>query len=87
MPDPEKTAAAICDPRADYSHRFADVVGYLLATGWKVRVKGSHFIFSRPGVRYILNLQKEKDGKCKGYQIRQVRAVLAAEGLLQNKGK
>ncbi|HRP05487.1 MAG TPA: type II toxin-antitoxin system HicA family toxin [Opitutaceae bacterium] len=76
MPDPEKTKVALLDPAKDYSHRFTEVVRYLEATGWKARVKGSHHIFIHPGVPVLLNLQPEKNGKAKGYQIRQVRQVL-----------
>lgn len=76
MPDPEKTKAALKDPGKDYSHRFADVVHFLEATGWKQRIKGSHHIFSRKGVPVLVNLQPEKSGKAKAYQIRQVRQTL-----------
>jgi len=76
MPDAQKTRAALLEASKDYSHRFDDVVHYLKATGWKMRLKGSHHIFARPGVLILLNLQPEKDGKAKGYQIRQVRRVL-----------
>ena len=76
MPDPEKTKTALFDERKDYGHRFADVLRFLEASGWKCRLKGSHHIFARPGVPILLNLQPEKDGKAKAYQIRQVRKVL-----------
>ena len=76
MPDPEKTKAALHDSARDYSHRFLDVVRFLEASGWKQRIKGSHHIFTRPGIPVLLNLQPEKSGKAKAYQIRQVRQVL-----------
>jgi hypothetical protein len=76
VPDPEKTRAALCDPARDYSHRFTDVVRFLEGTGWKRRIKGSHHIFTRPGIPILLNLQPEKGGKAKAYQIRQVRQTL-----------
>lgn len=76
IPDPEKTRAALKDPAKDYGHRLADVSKFLEATGWKHRVKGSHHIFNRPGIPVLLNLQPEKDGKAKFYQIRQIRQTL-----------
>jgi len=76
MPDPEKTRAALLDPAKDYGHRLADVVRFLEATGWRQRIKGSHHIFNRPGVPVLLNLQSERNGKAKAYQIRQVRQTL-----------
>ena len=76
MPDPAKTKAALQDPAKDYGHRLTHVITFLVATGWRHRIKGSHHIFTRPGIPVLLNLQPEKDGKAKGYQIRQVRQVL-----------
>jgi len=76
MPDPEKTKAALLDPSRDYGHRFADVIRYLEGAGWKERIKGSHHIFTRPGCPVLLNLQPERNGKAKGYQIRQIRQAL-----------
>lgn len=76
MPDPAKTRAALKDPAKDYGRRLIDVVKFLEASGWKHRIKGGHHIFTRPGIPVLLNLQPEKDGKAKFYQIRQVRQVL-----------
>jgi predicted RNA binding protein YcfA (HicA-like mRNA interferase family) len=76
MPDPAKTRVALNDPAKDYGHRLIDVVKFLEASGWKHRIKGGHHIFTRPGMPVLLNLQPEKDGKAKFYQIRQVRQVL-----------
>ncbi len=76
MPDPEKTKTALHDPAKDYGHRFADVIRCLEVSGWKQRIKGSHHIFTRRGVPVLLNLQPEKNGKAKAYQIRQVRQTL-----------
>ena len=76
MPDPTKVKAALLEAAKDYGHRFSDVVVFLEATGWKRRIKGSHHIFSRPGVPVLLNLQPEGSGKAKAYQIRQVRKTL-----------
>jgi hypothetical protein len=41
-----------------------------------MRIKGDHHIFTRPGVPILLNLQPEKSGKAKAYQINQVRQML-----------
>ena len=76
MPDPEKTKVALHDSARDYGHRFSDVVRFLESSGWKQRIKGSHHIFTRPEIPVLLNLQPEKSGKAKAYQIRQVRQVL-----------
>jgi predicted RNA binding protein YcfA (HicA-like mRNA interferase family) len=81
MAPPETTRSALLDARRDYGHRFADVVGFLRATGWAERTKGSHRIFARPGIPVLLNLQPERDGKAKAYQNRQLRQVLLRFGL------
>lgn len=76
VPDPNKTKAALLDPKRDYGHRFQDVVRFLQTTGWALRMKGSHHIFRRPEVPALLNFQPETDGKAKAYQIRQLRRAL-----------
>lgn len=76
MPDPHKTRAAPLDSDRDYGHRFADVVHFLKASGWILRVKGSHHIFKRPGLFNHINLQPEANGKAKAYLIRQLRRAL-----------
>ena len=81
MPDAQKTRAALLEASKDYGHRFDDVVHYLQTTGWKMRQKGGHRIFTRPGVPVLLNLQPEEDGKAKAYQIRQVRRTLVQHHL------
>jgi predicted RNA binding protein YcfA (HicA-like mRNA interferase family) len=50
------------------------MVQLLKRFGFRERVKGSHHIFSRDGVSEILNLQP-RSGKCKPYQVKQVRNV------------
>lgn len=48
--------------------------------GSKIRVRGSHHIFVRPGVEELVNLQRS-GSKAKPYQVRQVRAVITRHGL------
>ena len=52
----------------------------LFRLGFSERVRGSHHIFSRPGVEEILNIQPKR-GNAKPYQVRQVRTVIAKYGL------
>jgi hypothetical protein len=47
----------------------------LLYLGFLERVRGSHHIFFREGIQELINLQ-EVGGKCKLYQVKQMRAVL-----------
>ena len=81
MPNASKIRAALLDPAKDYGHRFGDVVFFLERTGWKKRISGGHHIFTRSGTPVLINLQPEKNGRGKAYQIRQVRAILVARNL------
>ncbi len=60
---------------ADANIPFSGMVQLLTRLGFRERVKGSHHIFSRDGVAEILNLQPHS-GKCKPYQVKQVRNVI-----------
>ena len=52
--------------------RFAEACQLAEAFGFRhTRTKGSHAIFSRPGVREIVSLQNA-NGKAKAYQVRQM---------------
>ena len=54
--------------------RFDDACGLLDRLGFKMRVGGSHHVFTRPGIETLIDLQP-RQGKCKPYQVRQVREV------------
>jgi hypothetical protein len=43
--------------------------------GFEERVSGSHHVFVKAGIEEIINLQ-DVEGKCKPYQVKQMRAVL-----------
>jgi len=52
----------------------------LRSLGFDERVRGSHHIFRKHGVRELVNLQRE-GSKAKVYQVRQVRGVILRYGL------
>ena len=60
---------------ADANIPFDGLCLLLKRLGFQMRVRGSHHIFSRPGVGEILNLQP-KGGGSKNYQVKQVREVI-----------
>ena len=60
---------------ADANIPFSGMVQLLKRLGFQERIKGGHHIFSRDGVDEILNLQSHS-GKCKSYQVKQVRNVI-----------
>ena len=70
----------ILQGKSDANIDFDELVGMLHWLGFEERTRGSHHIFRRPGVRELINLQR--DGrKAKAYQVRQVRQVLLRYGL------
>lgn len=66
---------------ADRAYAFDDLCTVLFGLGFTRRVHGSHHIFTRDGIRDILNLQPRRGGEAKPYQVRQVRDVVVRYGL------
>jgi predicted RNase H-like HicB family nuclease len=57
---------------SDANIRFEELCHLLQAKGFRMRVSGSHHIFTQIGVMERINLQRE-GAKAKPYQVRQVR--------------
>lgn len=77
----EKTIEKLLRGESDANIRFDELCHLLEAKGFRMRVSGSHHIFTRPGVMERLNLQRD-GAKAKPYQVRQVRKILATYKLL-----
>jgi predicted RNA binding protein YcfA (HicA-like mRNA interferase family) len=77
----EKTLEKLLRGDSDTNIRFEELCHLLHAKGFRMRVSGSHHIFTRTGVMERINLQRE-GAKAKPYQVRQVRKVLADYRLL-----
>ncbi len=66
--------------------RFRDFVRLVEAYGFHLsRTRGSHHIFSHPGVPELLNLQ-EVDGKAKPYQVRQFLKLVEKYNMVLGEG-
>ena len=65
----------ILSGRADANIRFDELRLFLVRLGFIERVRGSHHIFRREGVRERINLQRD-GSHAKPYQVRQVRQVV-----------
>ena len=76
-----KTIEKLLRGESDTNVRFEELCNLLQAKGFRMRSQGSHHIFTRPGVRERLNLQRE-GAHAKPDQVRQVRKTLAAYKLL-----
>ena len=59
----------------DANLRFSRMRTYLARLGFLETIHGSHHLFYFQGLKRPLNLQNE-GGRCKSYQVRQVRNVL-----------
>ncbi len=77
----EKLLERLRDFRRDQGWDFEELCQILQRLGFEMRIAGSHHFFSKPGMRDKINLQPQSGG-AKPYQVRQVRAVLQANGLL-----
>jgi predicted RNA binding protein YcfA (HicA-like mRNA interferase family) len=77
----DKTLDKILRGDSDTNIRFEEVCHLLQAKGFRMRVNGSHHIFTMTGVMERINLQRE-GAKAKPYQIRQIRKILATYKLL-----
>ncbi len=78
----DKVLQHVLGGQADHNIRFDDLRGLLTRLGFRERIRGDHFIYTMKGVvREIIDLQPQKDGKSKTYQVRQVRAILQQYGL------
>jgi predicted RNA binding protein YcfA (HicA-like mRNA interferase family) len=71
----EKVLEEILFGRSDANIDFSDLCKLLERLGFYERIKGSHHIFSRPGVEEIINIQP-KGNKAKAYQVKQVRNII-----------
>jgi len=60
---------------ADANIRFDGLCHLLQRLGFKMRVHGSHHIFTKEGVEEILNIQP-KGANSKPYQVKQVRNLI-----------
>lgn len=83
MANLDKALGRILSGRSDNNIPFDDLRNVLIRLGFSERIKGDHHIFTKAGVREILNLQPKSDGKAKSYQVKQVRDVLNDYGLTQ----
>ena len=77
----DKTLDKILRGDSDTNIRFEELCHLLQAKGFRLRVSGSHHIFTMTGVMERINLQRE-GSKAKPYQVRQIRKILATYKLI-----
>jgi predicted RNA binding protein YcfA (HicA-like mRNA interferase family) len=77
----EKILEKLLRGESDANIRFDEICHLLQAKGFRMRISGSHHIFTRPGVIERINIQRD-GSKAKPYQVRQIRKILAQYKLL-----
>ncbi len=77
----EKILEKLLRGESDTNIRFEELIHLLQVKGFRMRVSGSHHIFTRTGVMQRINLQRD-GAKAKPYQVRQVRRILTDYKLL-----
>jgi predicted RNA binding protein YcfA (HicA-like mRNA interferase family) len=71
----EELRQRIFEGRSDANINFEDLRRLLKRMGFEERVRGSHHLFRKEGVRELINLQHD-GSKAKIYQVRQVRHIM-----------
>ena len=77
----EKILDRVLRGTSDANIRFDELCDLLKAKGFRMRISGSHHIFTKDGVIERINLQRD-GAKAKPYQVKQVRKILAQYKLL-----
>lgn len=72
----KKVLDKILSGLSDKNIRFEDLRNLTLSFGFQERIKGDHYIFTRPKIIEIINIQPLRDGKAKAYQVKQVRNLI-----------
>jgi hypothetical protein len=71
----DKLILKLLSGNSDKNFEFDELVSLLKRLNFKIRIKGSHHIFTKEGVDEIINLQP-LNKYAKPYQVKQVRDLL-----------
>lgn len=71
-----KLYESIASGRSDANVSFDGARNLLAYLGFEESVRGSHHKFTRGDIEELINLQEVEGGKCKPYQVKQMRTVL-----------
>lgn len=79
----KKIAEKILSGTSDTNIKFTELRKLIISIDFKERIKGDHFIYSKTGIKEIINLQPKKDGNAKPYQVKQVRNLMLKYKLIK----
>ena len=71
----ERTLLKILSGFSDKDISFSELCSMLKYLGFEERIKGSHHIFFKEGIKEILNIQP-RETKAKPYQVKQIRNII-----------
>lgn len=72
----KKILAKVLTGTSDKNIDFSDLRKLMLSFEFNERIKGDHFIYSKTGIKEIINIQPTTNGKAKPYQVKQVRNLI-----------
>jgi len=77
-----KVYNAVTSGQSDNNIRYADFQNLITDLGFVFeRQRGSHEVYYHDGIDEFMNIQPD-GSKAKGYQVRQLRGIISAHGLL-----
>jgi len=71
----------ILSGKSDNNVDFGDLCNLLRRMGFSERIEGDHHVFTKAEPPLLINIQPDKSGKAKAYQVRQIRKVFQQHGL------
>ena len=81
-----KTLETVLSGLSDKNIKFEDLRNFVKSLGFRERIRGDHYIFSKTGILEIVNLQPLRGGKAKSYQVKQVRNIVLRYKLHEETG-
>lgn len=76
----EKLILSVTLGKQDRNIKFNDIRHLLNFLGFRERIRGDHYIYTKEGIDEILNLQPD-GSNTKPYQVKQVRNIILKYGL------
>ena len=71
----EKTLEKVLSGQSGNNINFSDLKNLMISLGFKERIRGDHFIYTKENIYEIINLQP-LNNKSKPYQVKQVRNII-----------
>lgn len=83
MSSVEKIVDKILSGKSDHNIDFNDFKKFIIYFGFKERIRGSHHVYTKAGIREIINIQP-LGSLSKAYQVKQVRNIIIKYNLFKS---